>query len=434
MKFIKKHYKYYLCFLIILLSLIFFGYNNTDNIWNYGMAHAIHMGEVPYRDFNIITTPLYPFLMNFFLLFQDCYLFFLIGQAILGTVCYYFMDSFLGKKVFFLLPIIGMGLFYFFFPNYNFLVFFFLVLLMYLEKEKKSDYLIGLVLALLILTKHTMGVVVVFFSLLSTFQFSKCFKRIVAMIGPGLLFIFYLLLTKSFSSFWNLSVIGLFDFGGHNNYRSVMILIFAGLCLLYCLYQIKKNPKDPFNYYLLSSFFFLYPIADSFHFQYVIILTLLIVLYRMENIPNVIYHGSIVLCVFFLLFNIAYHYPVYKQAVFSQEKHFLGYLTTKENANHIHMVLEDYQAKENAYMFSFSNMYFDIASNHKITYFDIPLYGNFGYDGVSSMKKKVDSMHDVYFYVQDHKNIQYCDEVYRYIKEKSQFSYKIGKFAVYYKD
>ena len=43
-------------------------------------------------------------------------------------------------------------------------------------------------------------------------------------------------------------------------------------------------------------------------------------------------------------------------------------------------------------------MIFDIASDHKITYFDVPLYGNFGYDGVNSMNKKIDDMHDVYFY------------------------------------
>ena len=127
MKYFKKYYKYYLCFLIFFFALLFFGYNNTDNIWNYGMAHAIHMGEIPYLDFNIITTPLYAFYMSFFLLFYDSYLTFLIGQSLLGVLCYYFVDKMIHKKVLFLIPIIGFGLFYLFFPNYNFLVFTFIV-------------------------------------------------------------------------------------------------------------------------------------------------------------------------------------------------------------------------------------------------------------------------------------------------------------------
>ena len=79
-------------------------------------------------------------------------------------------------------------------------------------------------------------------------------------------------------------------------------------------------------------------------------------------------------------------------------------------------------------------MFFDIASDHQITYFDIPLYGNFGYDGVESMKKKVEEMHDVYFYVKGSENIQYCKEVYQTIIDSSEYRYKVWEFDVYYKD
>ena len=85
-------------------------------------------------------------------------------------------------------------------------------------------------------------------------------------------------------------------------------------------------------------------------------------------------------------------------------------------------------------MFAYPNMFYDIASDHSITYFDIPLYGNFGYDGVRTMKEKIDEMHDVYFYVQNHTNPQYCVEIYEYIRENGKKSYEIGGFEVYYKE
>ena len=433
MKYFKKYYKYYLCFLIIFFSLLFFGYNNTDNIWNYGMAHAIHMGEIPYLDFNIITTPLYAFYMSFFLLFYDSYLTFLIGQSLLGVLCYYFVDKMIHKKVLFLIPIIGFGLFYLFFPNYNFLVFTFIVMLMYFDKEDSNDYLIGVLLGLLVLTKHTMGAVIVICSFLSTKSFSKIMKRIVGMIGPGIIFLSYLLITRSFSSFWNLSIMGLFDFGGHNNYRSTIFMILSVILLLITIVQMIKNPKDRALYYILGSFFFVFPIVDLFHFQYILFLFVIYYLSKHE-IPKVFYSAGIVLTIFFTLFNICYHSKVYMNAEFSSIKHFDGYLVKKDYQKGMKELLDDYRSGDNHYMFSFSNMFFDIASDHEITYFDIPLYGNFGYDGVDTMKEKVDAMHDVYFYVQSHPNIQYCDEVYDYIVESSVFQRKVWNYEVYYKE
>lgn len=84
-------------------------------------------------------------------------------------------------------------------------------------------------------------------------------------------------------------------------------------------------------------------------------------------------------------------------------------------------------------MFSLSNMFFDISTDHKITYFDVPLYGNFGYDGVNYMKKKIDSMHNVYFYIEKNDNRQFCKDIYNHIKEVSKKEKEINGFEIYYK-
>ena len=57
-------------FLAIALFFIFLIWNlilvpvNLDEIWNYGFSHNIYSGLVPYRDFNMIITPFYNFLMS----------------------------------------------------------------------------------------------------------------------------------------------------------------------------------------------------------------------------------------------------------------------------------------------------------------------------------------------------------------------------------
>ena len=84
-------------------------------------------------------------------------------------------------------------------------------------------------------------------------------------------------------------------------------------------------------------------------------------------------------------------------------------------------------------MFSLSSMFFDISTNHKITYFDIPLYGNFGYNGVNNMKKRIDSIHDVYFFIQFNDDRQFSDEIYNYIKKVSKKQKELEGYEIYYK-
>ena len=70
MKFIKKNYKYLLIFILSLIINFLFIDRFYDGPTQYGMAHAIIMGEIPYIDFNMVSTPLYPFVHSFFYSFM----------------------------------------------------------------------------------------------------------------------------------------------------------------------------------------------------------------------------------------------------------------------------------------------------------------------------------------------------------------------------
>ena len=68
---IKSHYFSILLFifLFITISCVILPkpLSNLDEIWNYNFAQNISNGLVPYRDFNMLQTPLLPFIVAFFL-------------------------------------------------------------------------------------------------------------------------------------------------------------------------------------------------------------------------------------------------------------------------------------------------------------------------------------------------------------------------------
>ena len=69
--FIKKNIKYVVLFILFFLCLQFFYVNfSADQMYNYGFSYAISMGQIPYRDFNMIIPPVGAFIYSVpFLLF-----------------------------------------------------------------------------------------------------------------------------------------------------------------------------------------------------------------------------------------------------------------------------------------------------------------------------------------------------------------------------
>ena len=194
---IKKILLVLIVFIVVYSLLILFSVNYADVTWNYGMSHAIKVGEIPYKDFNILMPPLSQYLMSILLFIKDSYLVFLFEQAIIVTLFFIFMYKLIGNKFILLLPIIAFPRFFFILPNYNFLAIFLILILLYLEKNNKNDYLIGVILSLIILTKHSIGLFFLLFTLIGTFDFSKIKKRLLGIIPLLVVFLIYLLINLS---------------------------------------------------------------------------------------------------------------------------------------------------------------------------------------------------------------------------------------------
>ena len=90
---IKKILLVLIVFIVVYSLLILFSVNYADVTWNYGMSHAIKIGEIPYKDFNILMPPLSQYLMCILLFLKDSYLVFLFEQAILLPRFKYFLTN-----------------------------------------------------------------------------------------------------------------------------------------------------------------------------------------------------------------------------------------------------------------------------------------------------------------------------------------------------
>ena len=61
---IRPFIKYFLVFFFFLFWNLIIQQINLDEIWNYGFIHSIYSGLIPYKDFNMVLTPFYPFIMS----------------------------------------------------------------------------------------------------------------------------------------------------------------------------------------------------------------------------------------------------------------------------------------------------------------------------------------------------------------------------------
>ena len=55
-----------LIFIVTILFNLFINGLTNDEVWNYGFAYNISNGLIPYKDFNMLITPLFPLIMSIF--------------------------------------------------------------------------------------------------------------------------------------------------------------------------------------------------------------------------------------------------------------------------------------------------------------------------------------------------------------------------------
>lgn len=442
-KFILNNIKYLLLFLFFLVIYQVVAFSNTygDPLNSYGFSHAIRRGEIPYLDFNTITTPLYAYVMAVGLFLFDNYLMFNIEQALLCTVMFYFIYKMYSKKAYLVLLASLIFLFFGINPTYNFLTLFFLVIILYLEKfHSDKDYLIGFMIGLSILSKHTIGVFFLIPSFIFYFKDKKrLLKRMIPVGGVLAIFTLYLAINKALEPFIDLCFLGLFDFSSKNGNLFTgwfgASLFFFIIILGFTIY----DKKDISRWYLLFGISFMIPISDMCHFALYFVTVIMFFVKYIKDYKYLAYFSALIIILYTFLMGLSTQL-MYKPVFTKKLNHFQYTLTTRGaylKAIESKEILDKYEKK---IVLSTFTMQYDIISDNKISYYDVLLYGNFGYDGINKMIDKIKDEKDVYIlvdlesYNRKGKYVQFAKEIVDFVTSNYEFIKKEGDFLIYYKE
>ncbi len=444
----SKYLKYLFLFIFSFFAMSFFlTYFDGDVLWNYGFSYALSNQEIPYRDFNMIITPLYPFIMSFLLKINTNIIFFYLENALLITILFVFLFKLFDYKAWLFLILLFFPIPSLVFPSYNLFLIFLFIVIIYLEKKEANDYLIGFIIGLSFLTKQSVGLFLLLPSIFYYFKsFSKLLKRLLGFLFPLSLFFFYLLITKSLTAFLDLCLFGLFDFSSSNS-SSFNIALIIGLTLIIISIILFLKHKNNINYfYVLCFASIMVPLFDYPHIEYFVFAFLILFVDKI-TIPkkNLLFNtllfsiAFVLIFFFFTTFQGNIHYP--------NKFHNFNYrlLYDKNGEDYIRNKMIQYinTNKDKEIIILASDAYFyKITCDLKITSFDLLNKGNHGYHGTNKIKSKLASLKKGTIIIVDtnetyssrsNNSIQFNRDIALYGIKLGQKITKIGGYTIYEK-
>ena len=300
-------------FFIILISIgtviIIRPLGDLDEIWNYNFANNVFQNKIPYRDFNMVPTPLLPIVCSIFMrIFSNELIVMRILAILLSTgilfTSYKLLDLLkINKNLNYITIII---LFYLlkdlFTIDYNFAVLFLVLIIMYIEikqykkenillkLECKKDVLLGILAGLCITLKQSTGLIVAvtligykILEIRNKKDFKEFIKialmRTIGMLIPVIIMVIYLVYNNALNSFIDYAILGMKTFENKVEYitlllkqRNILVQILSVLSpmiiifsLIYGMYK-KEKKLLIIGVYSLSSFVVTFPISDRIHF------------------------------------------------------------------------------------------------------------------------------------------------------------------------
>ena len=287
----------YLFISVICLCLFAKPLGSGDELWNYNFGKNIAEGLLPYKDFNIIQTPLSAYLAGFFML---CFGRGLITHRILGyllAVSIYCTAFHLCKKISksafisFISVLLLFAVHYpYFIYNYNYLSLLLILLIFEVESTNESGnctkhVFAGLLVGLTVLSKQSTGALIFFANIAICLYYllrrkdriSAVILRVIASGVPMLCYIMYLLISGTFADFWEYAVAGVGTFTHRTTPVDLIrtgpgnIVFFILIIVCYVIIS-KKMIKKTFDHFLISMVAFnfswiivTYPLCDASH-------------------------------------------------------------------------------------------------------------------------------------------------------------------------
>lgn len=369
--------------LILIIIFIYTGilitYSNADNdlIWNYGFSYNFANHLLMYKDYNMVITPLYPFLGGILMrILGNNFLIFNLHNTILSTILYYYLYK---KYPHTFIPSIIL-ISFILRPSYNFLVLFLVLILLNIKEEK--DFFIGFILGLLFLTKQSF-ILLILPSIYLITKPKRLFKRIGAFFLPCFFFLIYFILTNTFLDFLNYTFLGLFSFSSKNSFFNLGTIFILSLIIYLFLYYLKT--KDIKVLYLITYQIMAYPIFNTMHIILSIIPVIIYFLdklvkkkkYNLNYLRYFNYFASILLICPLLSIPLQYLNKDLVEGENALEYKDISpsYLVNKD------LFLKEVPNLNNTYFLMYDAYIYKYLLNNPITSYDLLLNGNLGYNG-----------------------------------------------------
>lgn len=434
----KNKYQILELILIFIITLVYNLINPTftgDEIWNYGFSYNISNGLIPYKDFNLVITPIYPLLGALFIsIFGNTLLVFHIFNSIICTLIFYFMKK-INSNIYYLGYILLLLNSY---PSYNILCILLLYILIYLDTKKTNNYLIGIILGILFLTKQNIGIYL-FIPSLITKDIKKIIKRIIGFLIPNLIILIYLIINNCLLEFIDYTILGLLSFAKNNitlNNIYLILLIIISIILIYKYI----NTKDITIVYILLFQLISIPLLDKYHFLIAIIPSISYLLNNIKinqkshfitnKIPIIIFISHILI---FMSLNI---YTIYKDnKIYSNNKEVYKYRnisptlldSNKYIANYINNIDDElYIISQNSYLIK-------LEANIKINKYDLLNEGNLGSKTENDIINEIENncSNKKCQFLLDENNIDYAKTITKHIKNKYQRYHIVANLVIY---
>ena len=443
----KRVSSVFFCLLIVLavcLRVFTFRAGVLDELWPYDLCRAITMGYVPYKDYPIVSMPLFGYLFSIPLLFSRTLFAYRVMTALFFSVMLTIFYFIIEKKTstgysicaaLFAARFVELA-------TYNMLIMFEALLIigcLRLKNRKTGFFLIGILSALAPLTKQSSGsVLLVFVTCLVVFFAirNKRNKLIAAyfagVVIPLMLFLLYLICTSSFYEFWDCCFFGLFSFAGDNaaiyleGTLPMTVIVVAGVAGDIYFWVKKREEESLFHLFTgIAVVSNAIPIFEYYHIVMGGIFFLIPVVYIIrEFAPKIIHTDISPLIAVMILGIIAFvSFDVVSEPRFSDKWNELRFIPSAGEFDYLEPLVKEKNRLENegkkVVVFSSSSVVLAVLDESCSLPYDMFLNGNLGTtEPLDYAKKACSDSNNVIFITNDYnqENWQNPDGILEYVE------------------
>lgn len=397
-----------------------------DEIWNFGFVYKMSNGLLPYKDLNIIVTPLFHIIgVAFLKIFGKSLLSFKIYNIFICITTYFtifkiFKNLNIKKKnsiIYLLLillltsRIVNGG------ANYNLLAIEFVLITILLVVKNKQNYIVyGLLIFATALTKQNIGIYLAIgltgYILVNRIDIiKKVFKMYITVCLSGIIFLFVLNKIGILYDFYSYTFAGIMEFKNNNFaltiYTSIFLLeILMGMFNVYVInnkkIKIDKSIKNNVVNILVISIPMLlvaYPIFNWFHIMTSFLIMPLSFIYLLDQtfLKDIITKEKIVIFLLFIFILIKIIVTMNgicdMKIIKDKTSPYYGALISKKNEENtnkiIQYILQNRENNIDTKILSYDAMSYTILTGGNNKKIDLPFLGNLGKDGENGLIEEI---------------------------------------------